>query len=237
MLDENQEKVEDNKNNLEQDVVSSSEKTPETEQQVTSTVENQEVSDVVNEIQEEIAATAEVSAENNQVPEFVKEIDYSKMPLENLVAELERVLKDQPVHKVKNQVDAIKNAFNLKFGALLAEKKAAFIEAGGESIDFQFSSPIKTTYNALLSQHKKERDAYYADLEKAQKLNLEKRFEVIEALKALTITAASINGIEDRVGSLEVGKDADIVIWDGPIFDIMTRPKMVIIDGQIVHQR
>ncbi len=58
-----------------------------------------------------------------------------------------------------------------------------------------------------------------------------------EALKALTITAASINGIEDRVGSLEVGKDADIVIWDGPIFDIMTRPKMVIIDGQIVHQR
>ncbi len=58
-----------------------------------------------------------------------------------------------------------------------------------------------------------------------------------EALKALTITAAKLNGIEDRVGSLEVGKDADIVIWDGPIFDIMTRPEMVIIDGQIVHKK
>ncbi len=58
-----------------------------------------------------------------------------------------------------------------------------------------------------------------------------------EALRSLTINAAKLNGIEDRVGSLEVGKDADIVIWDGAIFDIMTRPEMVIIDGQIVHQK
>jgi len=59
----------------------------------------------------------------------------------------------------------------------------------------------------------------------------------LTALKALTINAASLNGIEDRVGSLEVGKDADIVIWDGPIFDIMTRTETVIIDGNIVHQK
>ncbi len=58
-----------------------------------------------------------------------------------------------------------------------------------------------------------------------------------KALEALTIDAAKINGIEDRVGSLEVGKDADIVIWDGDIFDIMTRPKMVMIDGKIVHEK
>ena len=57
------------------------------------------------------------------------------------------------------------------------------------------------------------------------------------ALEALTLTAAKLNGIEDRVGSLEVGKDADIVIWDGPIFDIMTRTEMVMINGQIVHQK
>ncbi len=58
-----------------------------------------------------------------------------------------------------------------------------------------------------------------------------------DALRSLTIVAAELNGIEDRVGSLEVGKDADVVVWDGPIFDIMTRPEMVIIDGQIVHQK
>ena len=59
----------------------------------------------------------------------------------------------------------------------------------------------------------------------------------MKALEALTITAAKLNGIEDRVGSLEVGKDADIVIWDGPLFDIMTRTEMVVINGQIVHQK
>lgn len=58
-----------------------------------------------------------------------------------------------------------------------------------------------------------------------------------KALEALTITAAKLNGIEDRVGSLEVGKDADIVIWDGPIYDIMTRPLYVIIDGKVVHKQ
>jgi len=57
-----------------------------------------------------------------------------------------------------------------------------------------------------------------------------------KALEALTITSAKLNGIEDRVGSLEVGKDADIVIWDGPLFDIMTRPQCVIIDGKVVHK-
>lgn len=57
------------------------------------------------------------------------------------------------------------------------------------------------------------------------------------ALEALTIVPAKLNGIEDRVGSLEIGKDADVVIWDGPIFDIMTRPQYVIINGNIVHQK
>lgn len=57
------------------------------------------------------------------------------------------------------------------------------------------------------------------------------------ALKALTINAAVLNGIDDRVGSLEVGKDADVVIWDGPIFDIMTRTQCVIINGKVVHTK
>ena len=58
-----------------------------------------------------------------------------------------------------------------------------------------------------------------------------------KALESLTITSAKLNGIDDRVGSLEVGKDADVVIWDGPIFDIMTRPVYVIINGEVVHKR
>ena len=58
-----------------------------------------------------------------------------------------------------------------------------------------------------------------------------------KAMEAITINAARINGIDDRVGSLEQGKDADIVIWDNALFDIMTRPDKVFIEGIIVHEK
>lgn len=53
-----------------------------------------------------------------------------------------------------------------------------------------------------------------------------------EALKAITINPAKHIGVEDRVGSLEVGKDADIVITDGSPFEISTTVVDVFVDGQ-----
>lgn len=61
---------------------------------------------------------------------------------------------------------------------------------------------------------------------------------MMEALKAITINPAEIVGIDDRVGSIEVGKDADIVIFDGnPIKDVDSKTYMTIIDGKIVYRR
>lgn len=60
----------------------------------------------------------------------------------------------------------------------------------------------------------------------------------IEALKAITINPAEIIGIDKRVGSIEVGKDADIVIFDGnPLKDIDSETFMTIIDGKIVYSK
>ena len=53
----------------------------------------------------------------------------------------------------------------------------------------------------------------------------------LEALKAVTINAAKSCGISDRVGSIKVGKDADIVIWSGHPLDIMTEASVVILNG------
>ena len=58
-----------------------------------------------------------------------------------------------------------------------------------------------------------------------------------DALKAITINPAKHLGIADRVGSLEVGKDADIVIADGDIFDSSTVVSMVIMDGEVVVEK
>lgn len=54
------------------------------------------------------------------------------------------------------------------------------------------------------------------------------------ALQAITINAARHAGVADCVGSLEVGKDADIVITDGCPFEISTKVECVLIDGMVV---
>jgi len=58
-----------------------------------------------------------------------------------------------------------------------------------------------------------------------------------EAFKAITINAAEIIGVADRVGSLEVGKDADIVIFDEHPFHTKGKVYKTIIDGKIVYSR
>ncbi|HRC81461.1 MAG TPA: amidohydrolase [Sedimentibacter sp.] len=58
-----------------------------------------------------------------------------------------------------------------------------------------------------------------------------------EAWKAITIYPAEITGINDRVGSLKVGKDADIAIFKGnPLLDIDAKTVMTIIDGKVVYK-
>jgi imidazolonepropionase-like amidohydrolase len=58
-----------------------------------------------------------------------------------------------------------------------------------------------------------------------------------DALRALTIDAAQILGIADRVGSLEPGKDADIALYDGDPFEYATHCTGTIIDGKVVHDK
>ena len=56
-----------------------------------------------------------------------------------------------------------------------------------------------------------------------------------EGLKAITINAARICNVADRVGSLAVGKDADIAIFDGNPMEVFTRTLCTIVDGKIVY--
>jgi imidazolonepropionase-like amidohydrolase len=58
-----------------------------------------------------------------------------------------------------------------------------------------------------------------------------------EALKAITINAAKVIGVDDQVGSLEVGKDADIVVFSGHPFDYRTVAELVLVDGDVAYVR
>ncbi len=52
------------------------------------------------------------------------------------------------------------------------------------------------------------------------------------ALRAVTLGPAEAWGVADRCGSLEVGKDADVVVWSGDPFELMTGPEHVFIRGR-----
>ena len=58
-----------------------------------------------------------------------------------------------------------------------------------------------------------------------------------EALKTVTSNAAEIARVSDRVGTIAAGKDADLVIFDGPWYEPKSRVDFVIGDGQVIYDR
>lgn len=177
MLDKQEENVDKLEATSSQEVTDTRENTPQESIKV-----DDETTEAVKEIEDSVAENSEKKESNT---EETLVVNYSKFTLEQLVEALQEILKNNPVQAIKSQVESIKSTFNQKFGAVLAEKKAAFLAEGGNSIDFQFSSPIKTEYNSLLGEYKKQRDTYYRNLEKELNQNLEKRVQVIESLKDL----------------------------------------------------
>ncbi|HVE39228.1 MAG TPA: amidohydrolase family protein [Planctomycetota bacterium] len=57
------------------------------------------------------------------------------------------------------------------------------------------------------------------------------------ALEAITITAAEILGVDTRVGSIEEGKDADLVVLDGDPFDYRTFVDMTFVNGRLLYEK
>ena len=80
--------------------------------------------------------------------------------------------------------------------------------------------------------------------ERARRLNLEAAkamrygdLSEAEALKLITINPAIQLGIQERVGSIEVGKDADLAIWNGHPLSVYSRVDTTFIDGDIFFDR
>jgi len=57
------------------------------------------------------------------------------------------------------------------------------------------------------------------------------------AIQWLTLNPAKALGLDDRIGSLEIGKNADVVVWSGDPFSVYTKADLVFIDGAVVYDR
>src|SRR5437588_384202 len=100
-------------------------------------------------------------------------------------------------------------------------------------------------WNAVMAMRKGVRVAIKSDSDDfARRLNQEAAKTMHyggateeEALKMITLNAAWIIGVDDRVGSIDVGKDADLVIWDGYPLSSYGVPEKVLIDGDVYFDR
>ncbi|MGA3088677.1 MAG: amidohydrolase [Terriglobales bacterium] len=100
-------------------------------------------------------------------------------------------------------------------------------------------------WNATMSMRKGVRVAIKSDSEDyTRRLNQEAAKTMRyggaseeEALKMITLNAAWIVGVDDRVGSIDVGKDADLVIWNGYPLSTSGVPEKVLIDGEVYFDR
>lgn len=100
-------------------------------------------------------------------------------------------------------------------------------------------------WNAVMAMRKGVRVAIKSDSEDYTRRLNQEAAKIIryggateeEALKMITINPAWIVGVDDRVGSIEIGKDADLVIWDGYPLSTTGVPNKVLIDGEVYFDR
>lgn len=159
------------------------------------------------EVQEEIdeSNAEDAEDEDNQERHHIAILDYHSMSMENLVGELQKLVKNEKVQAIKKHVDSIKYEFDQKFTEFLEHKKDEFVEKGGNEIDFRYNSVTKRQFNEVYSEYREKRNAYYKNLEQNLHENLKIRQDLIEELKGLVNIEEDINttyknfkGIQER---------------------------------------
>ena len=147
--------------------------------------------DVMLEIDESNAEDAEDS--DNEKRHYIPILDYHAMSMENLVGELQRLVKNEKVQAIGKHVSSIKYEFDQKFQEFIEHKKEEFVANGGNEIDFRYNSVAKRQFNEVFGEYREKKDHYYKQLEQNLKNNLQRRLEIIEELKGLINVEEDIN--------------------------------------------
>jgi len=178
--------------NTAEEKVDTSETSMDQEPESSTVVKETEIeTDVMNEIDDSNAEDAEDS--DTEKRHEIPMPNYHEMSMENLVGELQRLVKNEKVQAIRKHVDNIKDEFNQKFDEFLEEKKEEFIANGGNEIDFRYNSVNKRQFNEVYSEYREKRNQHYKSLEKSHKENLAYRLDLIEQLKALVNVEEDIN--------------------------------------------
>ena len=136
----------------------------------------------------------EVTSSEDEEKDDEEELkDYSTLSGKELVAELEKLIKNKPIQEIKQDVEEIRAEFYSQFNEELEQKKEEFLAEGGNIIDFHYTTPLKTEFSSIYFDYKEKRNKHYRTLKNDLQSNLDKRWELIEELKGLLSAEENIN--------------------------------------------
>ena len=171
--------------NIETQISESSNRQETFEKEIIEDIKNELVTEKENTDSSKITVSQPEEEEHSEILKETLNIDYSQLTELELISELKSIIHSKPVQQIKDTVENIKNAFNLKFQEGLEKNKESFLAEGGNIIDFYYTTPEKKEFDSFYYHYKDKRSTYYKNLQKDQKANLTKREEIIEELKSL----------------------------------------------------
>ena len=122
-------------------------------------------------------------------------IDFSLLELNDLINAYESLSNSKQWHKDHKQIQMAEKAFEVKFNKDLNNQKEIFLADGRKEIDFFYKPEYKTRFDQINYDYRKKKRTHYKDQENSQKVNLERRIEIIEEIKKLINVDQNINNI------------------------------------------
>lgn len=190
-------------------------------------VKNQSAQDVIDDSNAEENEDDSISDKHD-----IPLLDYEPMSMEDLVAELDNLVKNHKVMAIKDHVEEIRKAFMNHYHHLLDQKRDEFnAENQDENVEFEYHFPLKSKFDAVYDDYKTKRNNHYNQLQKNLKHNLQKRTELIEELKNLvdntdeSLTIADmfkkLNDIREQWKSAgAIPRDKYNIVWNNYHFHV-----------------
>lgn len=141
--------------------------------------------------EELLAEEEEVEVESSRK---AKMADYASLSEVELINALRTLLENDDFESVSADIDAIKINFFRLYRANIEAQKAAFVEAGGKLEEFKATpDPYELDLRNLLKKYQDKRNEHNKRAEEIKEENLQKKYEIIEEIKALINNKESIN--------------------------------------------
>lgn len=118
--------------------------------------------------------------------------DYAEYTPDALVADAEKLLKNEPVQKLKAHFEAIRKNVLKQLNEERQKKLEEFLENGGVEMDFQYIQPVREKFRSIYSDYKSKRQKHYRELQANLEANLKTKLNLIEQIKELVNKDESI---------------------------------------------